>query len=183
VVNDRLELTFKGKSGKRHKISLQDRRLARIVKKCQDLPGQALFEYLDSDGNLHAVGSSDVNAYLREISGEEITAKDFRTWTATVLAAMALEEMEEVDSQAASKKNVLRAIEHVAERLGNTPAVCRKSYIHPAVLEAYTEGSLPAIVKNTALEEVSEELSEDLSRLPPEEAAVLAFLKKRLEQS
>ena len=177
VKGSKLEFAFKGKSGKRFKIDLQDRRLARIVKKCQDLPGQDLFEYIDDEGGLHRIGSSDVNASLREVSGEDITAKDFRTWYATVLAAMALEEIESVDSEAASKRNIVRAIEHVAERLGNTPAVCRKSYVHPAILEAYQHGSLPPIVRERAKQELARELAE----LPPEETAVLAFLKKRLE--
>lgn len=177
VNGSKLEFAFRGKSGKKFRLSLQDRRLARIVKRCQELPGQALFEYYDEDGELRAVTSTDVNDYLREISGEEITAKDFRTWWATVLAALALQEMENVDTQAATKKNIVRAIEQVATRLGNTPAVCRKSYVHPAVLEAYEHGTLPPIICMKAVHELTEEIAE----LPPEEAAVLAFLKKRLD--
>lgn len=176
VDGTKVNFAFRGKSGVKFKISMQDRRLARIVKKCQELPGQALFSYIDEDGNSCMVGSADVNAYLREVSGQEITAKDFRTWSATVLAAMALQEMEAVDTKAATKKNVVRAIERVAERLGNTPAVCRKCYVHPAILQAYEEGTLPQIVRERAVEE----LAENLSDLPPEEAAVLAFLKARL---
>jgi DNA topoisomerase I len=178
VEGTEVKFAFRGKSGVKFKISLKDRRLARIVKKCQELPGQALFSYIDEEGNPCAVGSADVNAYLREISGQEITAKDFRTWSATVLAAMALEEMEAVDTKVATRKNVVRAIERVAERLGNTPAVCRKCYVHPAILQAYEEGTLPKIVRERAVEE----LAENLAELPPEEAAVLAFLKARLER-
>lgn len=176
-----IEFKFKGKSGKVHNVTLRDQRLARIVKKLQELPGQKLFEYLDEDGEVHGIGSSDVNEYLREISQEQITAKDFRTWYGTVLAAIALQEMETVDTKAATKKNILRAIEQVAQRLGNTPAVCRKSYIHPAVFEAYEQGTLPPIVRDQAIDEATDELKHDLDTLPPEEAAVLAFLVKRLE--
>lgn len=178
VKGSTMNFAFKGKSGVKFNIELQDRRLARIVKKSQDLPGQTLFQYLDDEGNQRPVTSTDINEYLREISGEQITAKDFRTWSATVLAAMALQEMEAVDTGAAQKKNIVRAIESVAERLGNTPAVCRKCYIHPAVLQAYQEGTLPNLVQKQA----AEELAENLHELPPEEAAVLAFLKTRLER-
>jgi DNA topoisomerase-1 len=168
---------FKGKSGVQHTIDLNDRRLARIVAKTQDLPGQDLFEWVDENGTPHTISSADVNDYLREISGDEFTAKDFRTWTGTVLAAVALREMEEFDSQTQAKKNVVRAIERVAKRLGNTPAVCRKCYVHPAVLDSYLEGTLAESLKN----EVENDLRHQLKELPPEEAAVLALLHKSLE--
>ena len=125
IQGQRVTLDFRGKSGIRHRIALDSPRLARIVKRCRDLPGQHLFQYVDEEGEIRAVDSQDVNDYLREISGEDITAKDFRTWAATNLAAMALREFETFDSEAAAKKNVLRAIETVATTLGNTPAVCR----------------------------------------------------------
>jgi DNA topoisomerase-1 len=177
VDGSELRFHFKGKSGRTHSVSLKDRRLAGIVKRLQDLPGQDLVEYVDDEGERQSVTSADVNDYLREISGEDFTAKDFRTWAGTLLASLALKEMESVDSEAASKRNVMKAIESVAERLGNTPAVCRKCYVHPAVIDSYLDGSLPATVKVRA----REELGRDLSKLPPEEAAVLVLLEKRLE--
>ncbi len=169
---------FFGKSGREHEIDLKDRRLARIVAQCQELPGQELFQFLDEKGEARDVGSHDVNEYLRETSGEDFTAKDFRTWAGTVLAAKALQEFKEFDSQAAAKRNVMRAIEHVAGRLGNTKAVCRKCYIHPAVIDAYLEKS----VIETVREETERELREELRSLRPEEAAVLALLRKRMQR-
>ena len=171
-----LSFRFKGKSGKTWDVSLKDRRVARIVKACQDLPGQELFQYLDADGTQRDVTSSDVNAYLREITGEDFTAKDFRTWAGTVLAALALREFESFDSEAGAKRNLRAAIESVASRLGNTPTICRKCYIHPQVLDCYLEGGLLLQVKDA----VESELSEDLSSLRPEEAAVLGLLQSRL---
>ncbi|HEY6359880.1 MAG TPA: hypothetical protein VIX63_02185, partial [Vicinamibacterales bacterium] len=134
-----LKFEFRGKSGVRHSVDVDDRRLARIVKQCRDLPGQELFQYIDDDGTHQDVTSQDVNAYLKEISGEDFTAKDFRTWAGTVLAATALRELESPTSMTHGKKNVVQAIEAVAGILGNTPAVCRKSYIHPGVVEAYMD--------------------------------------------
>ena len=157
-------------------MSIRDRRLARIVRACQDLPGQELFQYVDDEGVRHDVDSADVNAYLQEIAGEPFTAKDFRTWAGTVLASLALSEFEAFDSQAAAKRNVTRAIESVARRLGNTAAVCRKSYIHPAILDAYVDGSLLEFLKG----KVEAVLREELEGLSGEEAAVLAFLQQRL---
>ncbi len=167
---------FRGKSGIDHEIELKDRRLAGIVKRCQDLPGQDLFQYVDDDGGHQPVTSDDVNAYLREITGEEFTAKDFRTWAGTVLAAQALAAFEEVDSEADAKRNVVQAIESVAKRLGNTRAICRKCYVHPAVIDAYLEGHVAATVKQRA----EQELSTALNQLPPEEAAVLMLLHQRV---
>ncbi len=170
---------FKGKSGKTWNLSVKDRRVARIVKACQDLPGQDLFQYVDEAGEPRDVTSSDVNAYLREISGRDITAKDFRTWAGTVLAALALREFETFDGEAGAKKNVRTAIESVAGRLGNTPTICRKCYIHPQIIDCYLEGALLLQVK----EAVASELIEDLSRLRPEEAAVLSLLQNRLNDA
>jgi DNA topoisomerase-1 len=171
-----LRFQFRGKSGIKHAVDLTDRRLARIVKRSQDLPGYELFQYLDDTGERHDIGSADVNAYLREISGEEFTAKDFRTWAGTVLAAQALQEFEAFDSAAQAKHNVVRAIESVAKRLGNTKTVCRKCYIHPEVLEAYLDGTLI----QTLSRRVNQEFTHALHQLPPEEAAVLALLQERL---
>lgn len=176
VGGSRIRFRFRGKGGKVSDVQLSDRKLARIVGRCQDLPGQALFTYLDDDGEPRVVDSADVNDYLREISGDDFTAKDFRTWAGTVLAAWALRELTAFDSDAQAKKNVVRAIETVAERLGNTPAVSRKSYVHPSVIDAYLEGD----VAREAREAADKELAASLSTLDPEEAAVLALLRKRL---
>ncbi|MGU3360405.1 DNA topoisomerase IB [Methylobacterium sp. M6A4_1b] len=173
-----LTFRFKGKSGKSWDLGLKDRRVARIVKACQDLPGQELFQYRDADGTLRDVTSADVNAYLREITGQDITAKDFRTWAGTVLAALALQEFEAFDSEAKAKKNLRAAIEGVAARLGNTPTICRKCYVHPEVLDCYLEGALLLQIKDA----VEDELREDLTALKPEEAAVLGLLQARLAQ-
>jgi DNA topoisomerase-1 len=166
---------FRGKSGKSHTITLNDRRLARIVKRCRDLPGYDLFQYLDEHGARQTIGSADVNDYLREIAGQEFTAKDFRTWAGTLLAAMALREFAPHSSASEAKKNIVRAIEHVAERLGNTPSICRKCYIHPAVLEAYLDGSLVETLQQRA-----EDLREREADLDDDEASVLGFLQRRL---
>jgi len=141
IRGSRMRFHFRGKGGKRHAIDIENPRLAKIVKKCQDLPGQEIFQYIDDDSKQQDVKSEDVNEYLREITGADFTAKDFRTWSGTVLASMALQEFQEFDSKAEAKKNILRAIDAVAERLGNTPAICRKCYVHPAVLDSYLEGS------------------------------------------
>ena len=171
-----LRFSFRGKAGKRHVVTLRDRRLARLVRRMQELPGQELFQYVDADDRPQPVGSADVNAYLREISGEDYTAKDFRTWAATVLAAWALSEFEAVDGEAAAKRNITRAIERVASRLGNTPAICRKSYVHPEIVGAYLDGSLVADLK----QEIEQELRQELSGLEAEEVAVLVLLQRRL---
>jgi DNA topoisomerase-1 len=171
-----LRFRFKGKSGKHWQLGLKDRRVAKIVKASQDLPGQHLFQYLDDAGQQHEVSSGDINAYLKEVSGKDITAKDFRTWSGTVLAAMALAEYEKVDSEAAAKKNIRAAIEAVAARLGNTPTVCRKCYIHPEIFESYLGDALTL----EARAEVEQVLRDDLAELTPQEAVVLAFLQRRL---
>lgn len=170
---------FRGKSGVFHDIELHDRRLAKIIARTRELPGQELFQYLDADGERHSVDSSDVNDYLRQITGEEYTAKDFRTWSGTVLAALALQEFEKFDSETQAKKNIVRAIESVASRLGNTPTICRKCYVHPAVLEAYLDGSVLEALRTTS----EEALVKDLHALRPEEAAVLAMLQQRLSMA
>jgi DNA topoisomerase-1 len=175
----RLIFEYRGKGGKRHRISLRDRRLARIVRSCQELPGQHLFQYVGEDGERQAVDSADVNAYLQEITGEPFTAKDFRTWAGTVLASLALSEFESFDTQAAAKRNVVRAIEQVAAQLGNTVAVCRKSYIHPEIVECYLDGSLLELLKGR----VEESLRSGLAGLRSEEAAVLALLRQRLARA
>jgi len=176
INGDMMRFKFRGKSGVEHDIDIRDRRLARIVKRCQDVPGQELFQYVDDDGNRQRIDSGDVNDYLREITGEEFTANDFRTWAGTVLAARALREFDAFDSEAQGKQNVVRAIEVVAARLGNTRAVCRKCYVHPAVINAYLEDGTIATLQDRA----EQELANDLAHLPPEEAAVLVLLRESL---
>ncbi|MEO8260168.1 MAG: DNA topoisomerase IB [Acidobacteriota bacterium] len=140
INGDGVRFEFRGKSGVGHAVDLHDRRLVSIVKACRDLPGQDLFQYIDDAGQRQPIGSADVNAYLREIAGQDFTAKDFRTWAGTVLAAKALATAEQARSKTHANRQIVRAIESVAKCLGNTKAVCRKSYIHPAILSAYTEG-------------------------------------------
>ncbi len=175
----KLRFVFKGKSGKSWNLQVKDRRIARIVKACQDVPGQHLFQYVDENGQRQRVASTDVNSYLREISGRDITAKDFRTWAGTVLAAIALQEFELFDTNAKAKKNVRAAIEKVSARLGNTPTICRKCYIHPEVLNCYLEGALLEGIQ----QEVEAELRDELASLKPEEAAVLTLLQRRLAEN
>jgi DNA topoisomerase-1 len=175
----KIRFDFNGKSGVAHEIDLTDARLAKIVKQCQDLPGQELMQYLDEEGKVRDVGSADVNDYIHEIAGDEFTAKDFRTWAGTVLAAMALQETKAFDSQAQAKKNIIQAIESVAEKLGNTRAVCRKCYIHPAVLDSYLDGSLGRMLEKKA----ETKLRNEVRSLRPEEAMVLTLLKQRLSRT
>jgi DNA topoisomerase-1 len=170
-----VRLAFRGKSGVRHRIDVRDKRLARIVRRLHDLPGQELFGYLE-EGQARSVDSADVNDYLREAAGQDFTAKDFRTWAGTVLAAQALDAFTAFDSETQAKRNVMEAIESVARRLGNTMTVCRKCYVHPAVVDAYLDGTLAESLRRR----IERELSERLRELPPEEAVVLAFLQRRL---
>ena len=167
---------FRGKSGKEHTIQISDRRLANIVKRCQELPGQVLFEYLDDDAQVQTIDSDDVNTYLRAISGQDFTAKDFRTWAGTVLAARALEGIGPGDSATQQKKNIAQAIKDVADVLGNTPAVCRKCYVHPAILECYEDGSL----FDVWLEHSIEAVPEANHALRREEEAAMHLLRLRL---
>lgn len=175
-----LRFQFKGKSGKLWRLQVKDRRVAKIVKACQELPGQHLFQYIDDNGECQDITSADVNNYLREITGRDITAKDFRTWAGTVLAALALQEFLSFDSKAALKKNVRAAIDLVAARLGNSPTICRKCYIHPEILTCYAEGELLLQVNGQAKDQVEGELRERSPTLKPEEAAVLSLLESRL---
>jgi DNA topoisomerase I len=179
VEGSALRFNFKGKSGKVWRLDVRDRRIAKVIRACQELPGQELFQYVDECGETRDITSSDVNEYLREISGEDITAKDFRTWHGTVLAAIALQEFEKFDSQAGAKKNIREAIQRVAARLGNTPTICRKCYVHPEIITTYIEGSLLLEAKDM----VEAELRDDLAALKPEEAAVLTLLQTRLSMT
>jgi DNA topoisomerase-1 len=173
-----IRFRFRGKGGVTHDVDLKSPLLAKIVKRCQDLPGQELFQYVDQNGQICDVGSKDVNDYLRNISGVNVTAKDYRTWAGTALAAEALREFETFDTEAGGKKNILRAIERVASRLGNTPSVCRKCYIHPAVIDAYMDQSLAQFLQQQS----EAELRKNLRTLSGEEAAVLALLQQRLKR-
>jgi DNA topoisomerase-1 len=167
--------TFRGKSGKNHEISLRDGRLARIIRRCQEMPGQELFSYVEEGESRH-IGSQDVNDYLHEIAGREFTAKDFRTWIGTVLAATAFRELEAVTSAAQAKKNVNLVIESVSKLLGNTPAVCRKCYIHPEIIGSYLEG----LTVDSVRQRIAKDLEKPLRPGRPMEMAVLALLQRRL---
>jgi DNA topoisomerase I len=171
-----LRFEFRGKSGVAHAVAVTDRRIARIVQRCRELPGRELFQYVDARGKRQIVYADDVNTYLREITGRDVTAKDFRTWMGTMLAAAALREMGLAPTKRAAERNVLAAIDRTAERLGNTRAVCRKYYIHPALIDAYLEGAvLPSLP-----EPVWQERRTDGPTLRRHEAEVLAFLKERV---
>lgn len=177
VTATKVKFQFRGKSGVEHEIELGDRRLAAIVKRCQEIPGQELFQYYDENGDAQVVGSKDVNAYLREITGEDFTAKDFRTWFGTVYALLELREAGAAASKTEAKKVVTQAIKHAAKQLGNRPATCRKYYVHPAILEAYMDGSLLPIVEQCHQQPVSH----SSYGLRPEEQAVLSILEQGTE--
>jgi DNA topoisomerase-1 len=178
ISGSKLRFHFRGKSGKHHGVDVNDRRLARIVKRCQDIPGYELFQYIDENGQRQAVDSADVNEYLRQITGQDFTAKDFRTWAGTVLAARALHDCGAGDSDTDAKRKMAQAVKTVAERLGNTPAVCRKHYVHPAVIEAYLDQSL----LHTLGSLVEPERQESSNELQPEEKALLGLLRQCLER-
>jgi DNA topoisomerase-1 len=177
IEGSHIHLSFRGKSGNRYETDINDRRLARIIKGCRDLPGYELFQYLDDEGNQHTVGSEEVNAYLREITGEDITAKDFRTWAGTQLAAKALRGFRDLETESKRKKAIVRAVEKVAKHLGNTPAICRRCYIHPAIFDGYMDGSLlEALAAKTKAY-----LKENIEHMSSEEAAITAYLRLRLD--
>ena len=179
VSGARIRFEFRGKGGKQHEIDINHPIVARIVKKCQDLPGQELFQYVDDAGVRHDITSGDVNDYLREIARQDFTANDFRTWTGTVLAALVLREFEEFETKEQARKNIIQAIERVAKWLGNTPSVCKKCYVHPVILDSYLDGSLVRVLQNQA----ERELVNRVKKLRPEEAAVLALLRQRLKET
>jgi DNA topoisomerase-1 len=178
VSGSTLRFEFRGKSGQEHSVEMKDRRLARIVQQCRDLPGQKLFQYLDDEGVRQSVSSEDVNAYLRETTGEDFTAKDFRTWGGTVLALSALLEIGICESEKEANKAVVEAVKRVSAELGNRPAICRKFYVHPAVIEAYMEGRLAEALSEAVDGEAGGDSdgSNGLRRL---EARVLELLKGR----
>jgi DNA topoisomerase-1 len=177
ITRSTIRFRFKGKGGKPHDVAVAnaDARLARIVRRCRDLPGQELFAYVDEDGGVQDIGSSDVNDYLRQATGHDFTAKNFRTWAGTVLAACALQKMPGFRSQTQAKRNITKAVESVADLLRNTPAICRKCYIHPAVVEAYSDRMLNRLkVRGT-----SRSGSTPFDELRRMEPAVLALLRRR----
>ncbi|HVL82652.1 MAG TPA: DNA topoisomerase IB [Actinomycetota bacterium] len=176
----RVTFRFRGKSGRQASVQVADRRLARIVKACRDIPGQELFQYLDEAGEAKVVGSGDVNDYLREISGQAFTAKDFRTWAGTVSAACALREMGHAETQTEAKRRVVRAVEAVAGDLGNTPAVARKCYVHPGVIESYLAGTLDDVWGRPAEGRKQPRKTKGLSA---DEEFVLALLKRARRQA
>jgi DNA topoisomerase-1 len=178
VNGSKLRFEFRGKSGVVHAVDLSDRRLAKIVRSCQELPGHELFQYIDEKGDRRSINSADVNEYLRGIVGNDFTSKDFRTWAGTVLAARALQEYEAFNSEAQAKRHIVRAIEKVAKRLGNTKTVCRNCYVHPAILDAYLDRSLVQTLRDRA----NDVMAKSLRQLEPEEAAVVAFLQERLKR-
>lgn len=175
ISGSRTLFRFRGKSGQMHEVALTDKKLTAIVKRCRDLPGQELFQYIDDTGERHAIHSGDVNTYLQEITGEDFTAKDFRTWAGTVLTAAALHEIETFTSSAEAKRNIVRAIESVACLLGNTPAICRRCYVHPEVIEAYLDQTLSPQLQRG----VSPLLARSLRGLQQHEVAVIALLHSR----
>jgi DNA topoisomerase-1 len=179
VEGSKLRFHFRGKSGKEHTVAVTDRRVARVVSRLQDLPGQLLFQWQDDEGELHGVESDDVNAYIRDAAGDDFTAKDFRTWGGTVLAAWALQELGEYASLTEAKRHVVEAVESVARHLGNTPAVCRRCYVHPEVINAHLDGALLANLERRA----EETLAESIDDLSGREAAVLAFLRRRIAEA
>jgi DNA topoisomerase I len=171
-----LRFHFRGKSGKEHTVEINDRRVALIVKRCQEIPGQELFQYLDDEGQRRSIDSADVNEYLRQVAGQDFTSKDFRTWNGTVLAVRALQTCGAGESAAQAKKAVVEAIKTVAAQLGNTPAICRKCYVHPAVIEAYLEGSLLEMLQRLG----EPDPAGPVQGLSAEEGRVLAFLRQAL---
>ncbi len=185
VEKERIHFTFRGKSGKTHAIQIEDRHLARIVQHCQDIPGQDLFQFLDANGQRRDVTSGDVNDYLRQIAGADFTAKDFRTWAGTVLTAQALKTTAEFKTQAQAKRNIKQAIDIVAQKLGNTPAVCRKCYIHPFVLDGYMKGRMACrgkVMESAGASRAIKTSSRPKTSLGCDEREVLQFLRLFREQ-
>jgi DNA topoisomerase-1 len=172
VSGEKVRFRFRGKSGKEHDVDVRDRRVARVVKRVLDLPGEELFQYVDDAGEPHSISSDDVNQYLQQISGQEFTAKDFRTWTGTVLAAKALRSLGTPETQREAKRKLTEAVKSVAQYLGNTPAICRKCYVHPRVFEAFLDGALmPA--------EDAPEKSVQEDGLRADEESVLSLLREQ----
>src|SRR5438045_1276706 len=178
VTGSKVHFRFRGKSGRMHEVRMTDKRIAKTISKLQDLPGQDLFQYLDEDGEVRDITSQDVNDYLREITGEDFSAKDFRTWAGTVLSGIALNVIGAFETKKEAKANVKDAISAVAKILGNTPAICRKCYVHPAVLETYLDGAMIDGLK----EKTEQTLERKLGDLRSEETALMTFLQTQLKK-
>lgn len=176
IRNGALRLEFIGKSGKRWNLQINDKRIISIVKRCAEIPGHDLFKYVDDDGHVCTIGSGDVNEYIKDAMDDDFTAKDFRTWAGTVLAAAALAKCNIASTQAQTKRNITAAIEEVARQLGNTPAICRKCYVHPDILDAYASGDLIKILNKPR----SARFKRRYSKLSADEIRILSFLKTRL---
>jgi DNA topoisomerase-1 len=174
VTGATIHIHFRGKRGIEHDVGIQDKRLARIIKQCQDLPGHELFQYLDESGKRVPIDSDDVNEYLRSITGKEFTAKDFRTWSGTVITVCELTELGDAETQTQTKKHLAQAIETAAKHLGNTPTICRKCYVHPEVINSYLDGKLLSALKRNDEQAVLE----SLDGLRPEEIVVMKFLQE-----
>ena len=173
VSGSTISFNFKGKSGKNHNVELSDRRLAGIVRRCQALPGEELFQYVDENGEQQTIDSGDVNEYLREITGQEFTAKDFRTWSGTILAVAALRELGPAGTDRDAKSAIVQAIDRVAKQLNNTRAVCRKYYVHPTVFETYTAGTMLEALAN------GNGAAATVHALSGEEEAIVRLLRRR----
>jgi DNA topoisomerase-1 len=174
VEGSTIHFQFRGKGGKEFNMDIKDRRLARIVKKCQDLPGQELFHYVDSEKNTHVIASEDVNEYLQQITDQDFTTKDYRTWAGTIVATSALLASGQYETKTEAKENIVHAIEVAAQHLGNTPAICRKCYVHPEIIDAYLNGTL----LNAQHHQKEKIRQQSLQGLRPEELSVLAFLEQ-----
>ena len=177
IKGSKVKFEFRGKSGVDHQIELRDRRLVKVIQQCREIPGYEIFKYYDESGDRHFVDSGDVNDYLQQITQQEFTAKDFRTWAGTLLAAIELNEIGEFDSKKQADKNVVLAIKNVAKQLGNRPATCRKYYVHPAIVKAYHDGFLL-----DSMSKINGD-SKSLNELHPEEAVILQVIKKALPLS
>jgi DNA topoisomerase-1 len=173
VENFNIKFKFRGKSGKYHEIKLRNPKLAKLIKRCQDLPGYDLFEYLDDEGNPHSISSTDINKYICDITNQNFTAKDYRTWGGSVYAMKVLQDFSEFDNETEAKKNITMAIKLIAKKLGNTTAVCKKYYIHPAVTEAYLNKTLNSVIENNKYSQ-----SEDLH---PEEIALIKLIEQKIQ--
>lgn len=178
ISGSKVRFQFRGKSGVEHELELSDRRIAKIVKQCRDLPDYELFQYFDENGDRQTVSSEDVNTYLQEITGDEFTAKDFRTWAGTVTAAQAVVGMGEFSLQTQAKKNITEAIKQAAKQLGNRSATCRKYYVHPAIIDTYMDG----LLLSTMAEQEELEIEDLPHALNAEERGVLAVLEQQLMQ-
>jgi DNA topoisomerase-1 len=173
----KLNFQFKGKSGVKHKITISDKKLAALIKSIRDLPGQELFQYLDENDEQHSVSSSELNNYLRELTGENYTAKDFRTWYGTIAAVHELLKFERYASESEAKQNIVEAIKNVAKKLGNTPAICRKCYVHPLIITTYLNGTLSKRMPKLIDKQSADKAAKNKQEISVEELAILRFLK------